>query len=412
MAKKYSLFLIAFLCLQLLSAANLPQTIPSDASDSIDWQPSATTIAQSGPAAPDSTGCAFTNVPVQNAAFEQELIERTNTERAKAGLPPLKFNAALSDAARYHANDMMVDSYFNHDTYDRINGTLTLVCDVWTRVRNYYSFDAAAGENIAGGQDTPESAMNAWMASDGHRANILNPKFRELGVGYAQGGTGLGEFWVQDFGTRSNVYPVIINQESAATNSRAVSLYLYGKDVFSEYRIKDDASQWSNWLPFQEQVSWNLNGAGNLNHTISVEMRKSSGEITSASDSIFLSGEATLGNLPKSIRFLYVKAGQSITPGYSSLQPLNTGTSDVLSWTLAASGNWIGLSATSGMTPNSIIQVSPENLKGLTAGTYEGSLTFTLTAPAAVAGTLYTVPVVLTVVDDLPNKVFIPCVSR
>ncbi|GAP15019.1 uncharacterized protein with SCP/PR1 domains [Longilinea arvoryzae] len=409
MAKKYSLFVIAFFCLQLLSAANLPQTIPTESTDSTAWQPA---DSNAGFAEPDSTGCTFTTISVQNAAFEQEIIERVNAERAKAGVAPLKSNEALSNASRYQANDMMADDYFNHDTYDRINGTLSLVCGVWTRVSKYYAYDSAAGENIAGGQDTPEQAMNAWMASEGHRANILNPNFRELGVGYYHGGTGLGDFWVQDFGTRSNGYPVVINRESAATNSRSVSVYLYGKGVFNEYRIRDDASQWSNWLPFQEQVNWTLNGSGNLTHIVSVEMRKSSGEVTSASDRIYLAGEATLGNLPESIHFLYIKADHSITPVYSSLQPLNTGTADVLSWTLSASGGWIRLSATSGKTPNTIIEVAPENLGGLAVGTYQGSLTFTITSPASISGTLYTVPVDLTVVDDLPFKVFLPSVLR
>ncbi len=415
MAKKYPLVLIAFLCLQLISAANIPQPIQSGLADS-DPQTGPAAVAPTDRtaefASPDNTGCTLTTIPVQNAAFEQEIVERVNTERAKANLPPLKNNLALSNAARYQANDMMSDEYFDHDTYDRINGTLTKVCGVWARVQNYYAYDAAAGENIAGGQDSPEQAMTAWMSSEGHKANILNPNFRELGVGYFHGGTWLGDFWVQDFGVRSTVYPVIINQESATTDSRAVTLYLYGKGVFSEYRIKDDSSAWSTWLPFKEQVNWNLNGSGNLTHTVTVEMRKSNGEVSSAEDRIFLSGEATLGNLPDRILFLYNRSDHSITPGFSPMQPLNIGTADVLSWTLSASVNWIGLSATSGQTPNTIIDVFATNPGGLTAGSYPGSLTITVTSPSAVAGTRYNIPVDLIVVDDLPNKVFLPSVLR
>jgi uncharacterized protein YkwD len=53
-----------------------------------------------------------------------------------------------------------------------------------------------AGENIAKGQQSPEDVMNAWMNSDGHRKNILNPDFTEIGVGYVKGDT---TYWTQQF---------------------------------------------------------------------------------------------------------------------------------------------------------------------------------------------------------------------
>ena len=57
---------------------------------------------------------------------------------------------------------------------------------------------SGAGENIAWGQISPEAVMEAWMNSDGHRANILNPKFTKLGVGYDQSAKGRN-YWVQMF---------------------------------------------------------------------------------------------------------------------------------------------------------------------------------------------------------------------
>ena len=56
----------------------------------------------------------------------------------------------------------------------------------------------SAGENIAAGQRTPQEVMNAWMNSSGHRANILNKNYTELGVGYYKGGS-YGHYWVQTF---------------------------------------------------------------------------------------------------------------------------------------------------------------------------------------------------------------------
>ena len=56
------------------------------------------------------------------------------------------------------------------------------------------------GENIAAGQETPESVMAGWMTSPGHRANILNPAFKEIGVGFTRSNGQFGIYWVQVFG--------------------------------------------------------------------------------------------------------------------------------------------------------------------------------------------------------------------
>jgi uncharacterized protein YkwD len=415
MAKKLHLILIALLCLPLIAAAKLPQTLPPGSTDTDNPEliPALSTGSGTDQSVmPNSTGCYAVTINVQNIAFEQELVERVNAERANAGLPPLKLNESLSNASRYHANDMMADVYFNHDTYDVINGSLKLVCNTWDRIKNYYVFDSWAGENIAAGQDTPEAVMSAWMASDGHRANILNPNFREIGVGYYHGGSWFGDFWVQDFGTRSNVYPIVINLESGQTSSRDLSLYLNGKGVFSQYRIRDDSSQWSAWQPFQEHANWYLNGQGNLSHTVTVELRKSNGEVTSSSDSIFLFGQPSLGNLPDSVRFVYIISTGTLTATDNCLQPLNVGSADVLNWSLSTTANWISLSETSGTTPNTQVTVSPLDLNSLNPGQYTGSLTFIVTSPANVAGSPNTIPVSLSVVVSLDNSVFLPAIGR
>ena len=61
---------------------------------------------------PAFTGCTRVNVPVQNAAYEQQVVELVNAERAKVGAHPLKRNTDLDYAARYYANDMQTDNYF------------------------------------------------------------------------------------------------------------------------------------------------------------------------------------------------------------------------------------------------------------------------------------------------------------
>ena len=74
---------------------------------------------------------------------------------------------------------------------------------------NFVDRDVQAGytpwttlaENVAAGQQTPEAVVAAWMNSAGHRANILNPSFRDIGVGVAKGGS-YGIYWAQEFGAQ------------------------------------------------------------------------------------------------------------------------------------------------------------------------------------------------------------------
>jgi len=133
-----------------------------------------------------------------NQDFTNRVIELTNQERSKAGLSALKFESRLATAALRHSEDMALQDYFSHtqangDTpWDRINAT------------GYQYSDAA--ENVAAGMSTPESVVAGWMNSPGHRANILNPALKEIGVGYYFLAEDTGEvnyhhYWTQVFGT-------------------------------------------------------------------------------------------------------------------------------------------------------------------------------------------------------------------
>lgn len=412
MAKKIHLILIAVLSLHLIAAAdNPPMPEIADAitssSDSLVFEHN-----DNSPLDGAATTCNPSAIPVQNAQFEQKLIELVNQERAAAGLPPLKGNDNLSSASRYHANDMFADVYFNHDTYDRINGDLQFACGVWQRITSFYTF-STAGENIAAGYTTPENVMAGWMASDGHRANILNPNFRELGVGYYYGANqSFSHYWVQDFGARANVYPAVINAESSLTENRSVSLYLYGSGVFNAYRIKDDSTAWSAWQSFQSNITWTLGGPGNQTRTVTLELRKPSGEVLTSSDSIYLAGQPVLGNLPASINMLYNRSTGSLAAQNQILRPLNTGTTDVLTWSLSTNGAWISTSAASGSTPDQQVTVGVKNPSSLSAGTYSGTIIITVTNPGNVSGSPVTIPVTLTVVNALENSVFLPALRH
>jgi uncharacterized protein YkwD len=100
-----------------------------------------------------------------------------NHARAQHHLPPLRFRPGLVRAARRHSTDMLRSGEFDHgDLIDRI----TLFYPNWRRI----------GEDIAwgtGGAGTPRALVSAWMHSAGHRANILDPGFRLIGIGAALG---------------------------------------------------------------------------------------------------------------------------------------------------------------------------------------------------------------------------------
>ncbi|HEY0511592.1 MAG TPA: CAP domain-containing protein [Thermoanaerobaculia bacterium] len=125
-----------------------------------------------------------------------EMLTRVNAERQKAGAPPLKPNSKLDQAARRHAEDMLARHYFAHESPEG------KTVRERTRVAGYDW--RAIGENIAEGQLSVAEVMDTWMHSPGHRRNILDPAFRELGVGLAFGkdGDGYQVEWVQTFGTR------------------------------------------------------------------------------------------------------------------------------------------------------------------------------------------------------------------
>jgi uncharacterized protein YkwD len=116
------------------------------------------------------------------------VLTLVNAERAKAGCSPLTENAKLTKAAQDHSQDMADHQNMSHTGSDGSS-----MADRLTRVG--YAF-RTAGENVAYGYSSPESVMDGWMNSPGHKANILNCAFKEIGIGLAQPGF----YWTQDFG--------------------------------------------------------------------------------------------------------------------------------------------------------------------------------------------------------------------
>lgn len=124
--------------------------------------------------------------------YEQsEVLRLVNIERENAGLRPLEMaDTNLIAAAQERAQE--ISNKFSHT---RPNGSSCFTALDEHNVR--YSY---CGENIAAGQQTPEAVVNSWMNSPGHRANILNPNYRKIGIGYCYSlNGGYSHYWVQMF---------------------------------------------------------------------------------------------------------------------------------------------------------------------------------------------------------------------
>lgn len=127
-----------------------------------------------------------------------------NQQRAAAGLPALRSNAALNTAASQHSLDMVAKDYFDHTSPSGSTMLSRLTAVGYIKPKKTWSI----GENIAtatGSLATPAAIVTSWMDSPGHRANILNPSFRDTGIGAAGQapkllGTGPGGTYTEDFG--------------------------------------------------------------------------------------------------------------------------------------------------------------------------------------------------------------------
>ncbi len=119
--------------------------------------------------------------------FAVEVLNLVNAERAKVGAAPLTLANDLQSAAAIRARELLQS--FSHV---RPDGS-----ECFSVMRNR---GRTCGENIAAGNSTAAATVEQWMSSDGHRANILNPAFRELGVGYAyEDYSTYHHYWVQLF---------------------------------------------------------------------------------------------------------------------------------------------------------------------------------------------------------------------
>lgn len=165
----------------------------SSSSQAASSTPSSSTPASSKPSSsiPSSSQSSSSAVsptkPSDTLTFEERVVELVNQERAKVGLKALTMNLKLSDVARTKSQDMHDNKYFSH--------TSPTYGSPFDMMKKFGITYRTAGENIAMGYRTPEAVMEGWMNSPGHKANILNSSYTEIGVGYVSDGS----YWTQEF---------------------------------------------------------------------------------------------------------------------------------------------------------------------------------------------------------------------
>ncbi|WP_181775328.1 CAP domain-containing protein [Amycolatopsis pittospori] len=168
--------------------------------------PTSSSVAPTSSSAPPSSSSAPAEPPAQTSdapkpapsknpepprstdnSVAGQVIALVNSERADAGCSPVSNESRLAAAAQGHSDDMSARNYFSHTTPEGVT------FDQRIRAAGY---SKPGAENIAKGQSSAAKVMDAWMNSEGHRANILNCKLTKIGVGLNT----KGMYWTQNFG--------------------------------------------------------------------------------------------------------------------------------------------------------------------------------------------------------------------
>lgn len=180
------------------STPNNPSTTPQQKPESTPSTPSTTPQQK-----PESTPSTPSTNPEQKpestpeqkpstdfSSYQQQVLDLVNAERTKRGISALTLDSNLSNVATKKSQDMVNKNYFDH--------TSPTYGSPFDMMKQFGISYRTAGENIAKGQKTPQEVVTAWMNSEGHRKNILNPNFTNLGVGIAKDSKGT-TYWTQMF---------------------------------------------------------------------------------------------------------------------------------------------------------------------------------------------------------------------
>ncbi len=231
---------------------------------------------------------------------EAQAVYFTNLARSDNGLPPLRWNKELTDSARWYAWDKSVNPPApGCDSYHQDSN-----CTYPDERAEIFGYPGSAGaENAWLSYVPPQAAVDGWMGSGGHQANILGVDHREIGLGYSNTNDG----WVaQEFGRDPFYPPVIINHEALNTTNRQVDLYIYDREDAGGFAALRPAVAMqvsenqcfinSSWQPFNTRLSYTLSPQNGWKQVF-VRTRDAYGHTMTVEDSIYYGSDPPLDGI-------------------------------------------------------------------------------------------------------------------
>jgi uncharacterized protein YkwD len=378
--KRQGFWAVAILCVALVGQAGQvsvlaegPESVPSPGCALGVRAPGEklgqVTFLDTAPSAPISV--------LQTDEFVEEVVRLINLERDNTGLPPYEVNPILAAIAEGHSVYMRDQDCFSHQCPGEVS-TAQRACDAG--YQPYGWGGCYTGETIAGGFATPASVVEAWMDSPGHRSILLHDQLREIGVGYASGGT-YGVYCTADFGSQPDVLPVFLNDGEQETDDRQVTLSLTnetvsgwgGIDCAEEVMIGNDPDfSGAHWEPFACEKIWALSSCGGQK-TVYVKYRDASGYEVISSDEILynepLAYELELG--ADSLTFYYRAGSGFLGTPTAPVAVDNAAGCAMMNWDAACSGGgmWPEVTPESGVTPDQL-SISVDGFQAVVPGTY------------------------------------------
>ncbi|MFN3763328.1 MAG: CAP domain-containing protein, partial [Anaerolineae bacterium] len=243
--------------------------------------------------------------PASQTAFLQYQEARTvylgNLARRENGVPPLRWNRPLTHAARWFSWDSTENRPPDFCGHQDSQGG-------WPgdRARRFGYLGSAGAENAFCGYVTPEYAIQGWMNSPGHRANLLDPNHREVGLGYYRRQSDGRGYVTQDFGRDPAYAPVVIENEAISTTNPTVNLYIHDRPTGGGFAGLGPAVQMmlgedpciadAAWEPYRPERTWTFSGGSGW-RSIYVKTRDAFSRTLTVSDTIYLGANVPLDQL-------------------------------------------------------------------------------------------------------------------
>jgi hypothetical protein len=229
-----------------------------------------------------------------------QILARVNALRQQNGLLPLDLNSVLTAAAQRHSDDMARTGTVDHTGSDGSSIESRIRDAGYGRWRDFGIW----GENIYGGQTADvDAALDFWTNSQVHRANILKPRYREIGIGVGRSDT--GTYYTLNFGAQPNVLPffvtgsapvvtLLLTNENDITTGEGVAIMGQATQV----RIAEGTdTQNASWQPWAQSIPFQLSGAAGQK-TITVEYKDDLGRGTKFSRAFNVSDLGTAAATP------------------------------------------------------------------------------------------------------------------